>query len=163
MSLSTIVVTAENDIAAFAHAVTLKSNALSTAFNALSTTAVADARQLLANAMNDGVTAAAEVAQVAPEVVAATTAAITAASTGNVAGALVVIGGVAQRVEADVVAAFHFFKGIGETTAPAGADAAEQAGVTLNNEGHSLFQAIIDAFTGKTPPAPANPSGAIGG
>lgn len=162
MSFSTIVLSAENDVIAFANALTLKTNALSTAFGGLST-AEADGKKLLADAINDGVVAAAEVAQVAPTVVAATTAAVTQASAGNIAGSFVSIGGVIQRVEADVVAVFHFFKGIGETTAPAGADAAEKAGVTLNNEGHSFFQAIVDAFEGKTPPPPANPSGAVGG
>jgi|SRR5579859_2909746 len=162
MSFSTIVIAAENDLIAFANALTLKTNALSKAFGSL-TNAEADGKKLLADAMNDGVAAAAEVAQVAPAVVAATTAAITQASTGNIAGSLVSIGGVVQRVEADVVAVFHFFKGIGETTAPAGAGAAERAGVTLRTDGHSFLQAIVDAFTGKTPPAPKNPSGAVGG
>lgn len=110
-------------------------------------TALADASSLVTQALTAGATVA--------------------ASATNPLAAAVAIGNVAAPVTGLFVTAFNGAKGVIEglegQTAPAGASAAEQVGDSAGLASRNFFDAIVDAIEGKTPPAPVNPSGAVGG
>lgn len=161
--MANVVATVTSDAQAVSAAFALRLAALEKTVAALG----ADAQKTLVDATNDLVAIAAEGTTVGAEALAGVTAGIAAASTGNVVQAAVDIGGVLAPVSSATQKVIDFFKGVVEgakgQAASAGASGAEQAGDALGEDGRTIFDAIKDAITGNTPPAPANPSGAVGG
>jgi hypothetical protein len=161
--MANVVATVTSDAQALSSTVLAKLQAL----EQVVTTAIPDGEKLLADATNDVIQATAAVGGIAASAVTEATAAVNAASSGNFTGAAVDVAGIVNPVSTLFQAVFNFFKGVKEglagQAAPAGASGAEQAGDTLGQDGETFINAVEDTFTGKTPPAPANPSGAVGG